>query len=276
MRLSQKGLGLVKSFEGCLQPVGGGIFVPYICPAGVLTIGWGHTNDGGRPFDKSASWSQAECDKALADDMVRYERAVERLVKVSLTQGQFDALVSFCYNCGEGNLGKSTLLRCVNARDFEGAARQFAAWNKGGGKVLRGLTRRRAAEAELFRSDSHPPVFQTTLMSEPMAQRVDAPDDEPDAPEPTAVVPVNASPADQEQQIQDSAERDAEPSSSWLKRHWGKLTSTVTGMFGMGGAALFDWRIVAVLIGSVFVLMIFIIFFMGPGNVRAWVRKQVS
>lgn len=170
MHLSAKGIALVKSFEGCLKPVGGGIFVPYICPAGVLTIGWGHTNDGGRPFDKSARWSQAECDKALSDDMVRYEQAVTRLVKVELTQGQFDALVSFCYNCGEGNLGKSTLLRCVNAGDFEGAARQFAAWNKGGGKVLNGLIRRRAAEAALFRTGSHPGGE-----AEPMAQGVDAP-----------------------------------------------------------------------------------------------------
>ena len=185
MRLSSKGYDLIKSFEGCLKPVGGGMFVPYICPAGVLTIGWGHTNDGGRPFNRSARWSQAECDQALVDDMVRYEKAVDRRVKVQLTQGQYDALVSFTYNCGEGALAKSTLLRLVNARRFNEAARAFAAWNRGGGKVLKGLTRRRAAEAALFLEEDYAVLQEANYVvsvsddDEPMAQRVDYPPEKP-------------------------------------------------------------------------------------------------
>jgi peptidoglycan hydrolase-like protein with peptidoglycan-binding domain len=86
----------------------------------------------------------------LAEDVGRFEAAVNRLVKVPLSQGQFDALVSFSFNVGEGALADSTLLRKLNARDYKGARREFARWNKGGGRVLPGLTRRRAAEAKLF------------------------------------------------------------------------------------------------------------------------------
>ena len=82
--------------------------------------------------------------------MEGFEEAVRRLVKVPLTANQFDALVSFCYNCGEGNLAKSTLLKRVNAGDHDGAATEFHKWNKAGGKVLAGLTRRRASESLLY------------------------------------------------------------------------------------------------------------------------------
>ncbi|MCJ2030709.1 lysozyme [Methylobacterium sp. J-043] len=95
--------------------------------------------------------TQAEADDILARDLVRFEDAVARLVRVPVTQNQFDALVSFAFNLGEGNLGSSTLLKKLNAGDYDGAADQFARWNKAKGKVLTGLTRRRAAEADLFR-----------------------------------------------------------------------------------------------------------------------------
>lgn len=150
MKTSAAGLNLIKHFEGCLKPAGAGKFKPYICPAGVLTIGWGHTNHHGRKFTSSDVWTQAECDAELVSDLRGFEAAVSRLVKVPVTQRQFDALVSFVYNCGEGNLTKSTLLRKVNAKDFAGAAQEFHKWNKGGGKVLPGLVRRRAAESLLF------------------------------------------------------------------------------------------------------------------------------
>ena len=101
MKISDKGLALVKSFEGCLRKTSDGTFEPYVCPAGVLTIGWGHTNAHGRRFDRSARWTQRECDTALTRDMEGFERDVAHLVKVPLNQGQFDALVSFAYNCGE-------------------------------------------------------------------------------------------------------------------------------------------------------------------------------
>jgi lysozyme len=107
---------------------------------------------------------------------------VRRLVKVPLEPHQFDALVSFAYNCGEGNLGKSTLLEKVNGGDFAGAAKEFARWNKGGGKVLAGLTRRRASEALLFQNipdenyDGRPDKVIVPL-GEEMPQGVDAPHD---------------------------------------------------------------------------------------------------
>lgn len=171
LQISGRGEALVKSFEGCLQPIDAAktMFKPYVCPAGVLTIGWGHTNDNGRKFKEGDTWTKGECDAELRADMQRFEKAVKRRVKVALTQSQFDALVSFTYNCGEGNLARSSLLRLVNAKDFEGAANEFAKWNRGGGKELRGLTRRRAAEAELFRSGTQ------TIQAddEEMPQRVD-------------------------------------------------------------------------------------------------------
>ncbi len=129
MKISQRGLNLIKEFEGCLKPIGGGKYVPYICPAGVLTIGWGTTNLDGKKFDKYTVWTKAQCDAALANDMVKYEKAVNRLVKVELNQNQFDAVVSFTYNCGEGALAKSTLLprRSRSIQVVEQGRRQGAA-----------------------------------------------------------------------------------------------------------------------------------------------------
>jgi lysozyme len=149
LHLGKKGTKLVHEFEGCHQKCNTG-FRAYNDPIGVLTIGWGHTNHHGRKFKAGDIWTQTECDAEFASDMERFEAAVKKLVKVPLNQNQFDALVSFSYNCGEGNLKKSTLLRKVNAGDFKGAAAEFSKWNKAGGKVLRGLTRRREAEAKLF------------------------------------------------------------------------------------------------------------------------------
>lgn len=197
METSAAGVNLIKAFENCLKPVGRGKFKPYICPAGVLTIGWGHTNHHGRRFGKNDIWTQAECDEALAEDLAGFEQVVSRRVKVKLSQPQFDALVSFAYNCGEGNLSKSTLLKKVNAGDFEGASREFAKWNKGGGKVLAGLVRRRASEALLFQGladenyDGKADGPKKPI-KEPMPQRVDAPepgaDSEP-SPEPDEAAP---------------------------------------------------------------------------------------
>ena len=188
MRTSQKGLALIKAFEGCLAPAGAGHFKPYVCPAGVLTIGWGHTNHHGRRFDRSTIWTQRECDLALAEDLASFERDVERLVKVPLKQHQFDALVSFAYNCGTGNLAKSTLLKKVNAKDFDGAAREFGKWNKGAGRVLNGLVRRRACEALVFQGladtnfDGRPDKIAPRAKPaeiEPMPQQVDPPQTKP-------------------------------------------------------------------------------------------------
>jgi lysozyme len=175
LNVSPTGLKLIQSFEGCERKLKGkpGRFKAYVDPVGILTIGWGHTNATGRTFDADTVWSQAECDTALREDMAKFEAAVRASVKVELTQCQFDALVSFAYNCGIGNLKSSTLLRKVNRRDFAGAAAEFAKWNRAGGRVLAGLTRRRAAEATLFQGAGSIEVNATE--HGPMAQAVDAP-----------------------------------------------------------------------------------------------------
>lgn len=182
LRLSPKGGALVRSFEGCLHPtdVTKTLFRPYVCPAGVLTVGWGHTNVNGRKFTSRDVWTKGECDAEFRADMRVFEAAVKRRVKVELTQNQFDALVSFTYNCGESNLARSTLLRRVNAGQFDQAADEFAKWNRGGGRVLAGLTRRRAAEAALFREGAHEIVHadyttakQVDGDNDPMPQGVD-------------------------------------------------------------------------------------------------------
>lgn len=160
-KLSPTGAALIKAFEGCHKR-DGNLFKPYVCPGGVLTLGWGHTNHHGRQFDKNARWTRQECDAAFDEDMIDFARQVDAAVKVPLKQHQFDALVSFAYNAGIGNLRSSTLLRKLNAGDAEGAALEFHRWNRSNGKVLPGLVRRRAAEALLFQDiadldfDGHP------------------------------------------------------------------------------------------------------------------------
>jgi lysozyme len=148
-KISADGAALIKTFESCGKR-DGRMFKPYVCPGGVLTIGWGHTNHHGRRFDEAARWTQAECDDAFEEDMAGFEQQVAALVKVPLKQRQFDALVSFTYNVGVGNLKTSTLLRKLNASDYDGAALEFHRWNRSKGKVLPGLVRRRAAEALMF------------------------------------------------------------------------------------------------------------------------------
>jgi lysozyme len=181
LELSPAGANLIKHFEGLKEKIGPDRYQAYKCPAGVLTIGFGHTNHHGRKFKAGDVWSQVDCDMEFLTDMIGFEDAVKRLVKVPLEQHQFDALVSFAYNCGEGNLAKSTLLKKVNAGDFEGAALEFRKWNKGGGKILKGLTRRRASEELLFKNipdenyDGQPDKVIKPL-GEDMPQGVDAAD----------------------------------------------------------------------------------------------------
>lgn len=177
MRLSSKGLDLIKQFEGYHEKQPDGSCKSYPCPAGVYTCGWGCT-EGVGPL---THWSQAEATEALANEMRKHEQAIERMVKVPLSQGQFDALVSLCYNIGAGNVGKSALLKHLNAKDYARAASHFSDFKysrvKGstaklykvpdGTKiVLAGLVTRRAAEATLFLEAA--PI-------EPMAQKVELP-----------------------------------------------------------------------------------------------------
>ena len=136
LKLSAAGANLIKHFESCMKRIGPDRYQAYVCPAGVMTIGWGTTKADKYKFGPSTVWSMADCDEAFLDSMKEYEAAVHRLVTVPLQQWQYDALVSFCYNVGPGNLQKSTLLKKLNAGDYEGAALEFHKWNKGGGKVL--------------------------------------------------------------------------------------------------------------------------------------------
>lgn len=139
MRTSQRGLSLIKSFEGLR-------LLAYRDAVGVWTIGHGAT----RGVKAGMSITKEQAERMLLNDVQRFEPEVERLVQVPLTSNQWDALVSFTYNLGATNLESSTLLRLLNRGDYAGAAGQFPRWNKAGGKVLPGLVRRREAERVLF------------------------------------------------------------------------------------------------------------------------------
>ncbi|KJM30201.1 muraminidase [Enterobacter kobei] len=144
MQTSDKGIALIKQFEGCK-------LTAYQDSVGVWTIGYGWTQPvDGKPIRAGMTIKQETAERLLKTGLVSYESDVFRLVKVGLTQGQFDALVSFTYNLGARSLSTSTLLRKLNAGDYAGAADEFLRWNKAGGKVLNGLTRRREAERDLF------------------------------------------------------------------------------------------------------------------------------
>ncbi|MDS0026035.1 lysozyme [Enterobacter kobei] len=146
MQTSEKGIALIKQFEGCK-------LTAYQDSVGVWTIGYGWTQPvDGKPIRAGMTIKQETAERLLKTGLVSYESDVSRLVKVGMTQGQFDALVSFTYNLGARSLSTSTLLRKLNAGDYAGAADEFLRWNKAGGKVLNGLTRRREAERALFLS----------------------------------------------------------------------------------------------------------------------------
>lgn len=177
--ISRDGVDLVKAFESCLKPAPGrkGFFTTYLCPAGVLTIGWGHTNDHGRAFRAGAVWSQAECDTALAQDLATFEASVSTILKdVPLAQHEYDALVSMSYNIGP--LTRSSIPAKLKAGRKAEVRAVMARWNKGGGRVLPGLTRRREAEADLFEGRIDEAlrtagVVRATAL--PMPQKVDTP-----------------------------------------------------------------------------------------------------
>ena len=146
MQTSEKGIALIKQFEGCK-------LTAYRDSVGVWTIGYGWTQPvDGKPIRAGMTIKQEIAERLLKTGLVSYESDVSRLVKVGLSQGQFDALVSFTYNLGARSLSTSTLLRKLNAGDYAGAADEFLRWNKADGKVLNGLTRRREAERALFLS----------------------------------------------------------------------------------------------------------------------------
>jgi GH24 family phage-related lysozyme (muramidase) len=145
MKTGERGLKLIKEFEGCKLSA-------YQCPAGVWTIGIGSTHYGdGTPVTKNRTLPTEKAAIALlAATIGQYEKAVNA-VGIELTQNEFDALVCLCYNIGAGNFASSTLVKMLKAGDNKAEiAKQFLRWDKSGGKPLAGLTRRRNAEAELF------------------------------------------------------------------------------------------------------------------------------
>ena len=140
MKISQTGIDLIKDFEGFSAE-------SYLCPSQVWTQGYGST--AGITAD-TPSITLAEGEALLKRDLVRFERAVHRLCLVPLTQGQYDALVSFCFNLGAGALQSSTLRRKLMREDYLGAADEFPRWVFAAGRRLTGLVRRREAERTLF------------------------------------------------------------------------------------------------------------------------------
>ena len=158
VKVSDKCIKMIKHHEGVRTK-------PYQCPALLWTVGVGHvidpshaklTLDGRKQVGIPAGWdrvlSNEEVDNILKTDLARFEQGVTRLCPVPLTQGQFDALVSFSFNVGLGNLQRSSIRMKVNRGDMEGAADGFLDWTKAGGKVLKGLVNRRNDERALFMS----------------------------------------------------------------------------------------------------------------------------
>jgi len=139
MQISQEGLALIKKFEGCELEA-------YKCPAGVWTIGYGHTKD----VKEGDKINKDEADYLLQEEMIEYESYIDDMVEVELNQSQYDALCAWVYNLGPSNLGSSTLLKVLNEGKYEEVPQQIKRWNKANGEVLTGLIRRREAEALLF------------------------------------------------------------------------------------------------------------------------------
>lgn len=150
-RVSPEGVALIKRFEGCARLRPDGLVEAYPDPGtggAPWTIGWGATGPGIGP---GTLWTQAQCDARLEEDLARHAAEVARAIGDAPTsQAQFDALVSFHYNTGA--IGRATLTRRHVAGDHAGAAAEFARWKHAGGRVMRGLVRRRAAEAALYAS----------------------------------------------------------------------------------------------------------------------------
>jgi len=158
MKISDNGISVIKEFEGFAGKA-------YKCPAGKITIGWGHTAP---ELTMSDTVTKARAEEILKSDLKWAEDAVNKGVKVPLTQNQFDALVCLVFNIGAGAFAKSTLLKVLNKGDYDAVPTQIARWNKVNGKPSAGLTRRRAAEADLWLKSSDVLPL--------MAQAVDSPD----------------------------------------------------------------------------------------------------
>lgn len=160
MKISEEGLRLIVSFEGYHDEQPDGSCKAYRCPAGVWTCGWGCTAG----VDAHTHWTKLEAEEHFRDELQKFEVAVLRHVKVPLNQNEFDALVSFAYNLGEGTLLKSSILRLLNKEKRLEAADKFRLYNKARDpetrklRVLKGLVSRRAREASLFLKPTQKPI----------------------------------------------------------------------------------------------------------------------
>lgn len=149
MQISERGICLIKQFEGCSLEA-------YPDPAagdGPWTIGYGWTQPvDGKPVTPGMKINKAKAEQLLRQGLVSYEQALNKVIKVPVTQAQFDAMLSLAWNIGTKAFSTSTLLKLLNQKDYAGAAEQFLRWNRAGGKVMPGLVRRRAAERRVFLS----------------------------------------------------------------------------------------------------------------------------
>jgi lysozyme len=169
LRTTKAGLDLIRGFENCHLKA-------YLCPAGVWTIGWGHTSEAGPPkVVPGMTITRQEADKIFAADVDRFENDVARLLKREARPHQFDAMVSLAYNIGIPKFQNSTVLARFNRGDFAGSAAAFGMWTKAKGRELNGLKRRRKAEAAMFRGETSVALANALNFNEPMPQRVDAP-----------------------------------------------------------------------------------------------------
>ena len=132
MQTSENGINLIKKYEGCKLKA-------YYCPSGKLTIGYGHA---GADVYIGQTITKDKAEEFFNNDLKRFEKGVNNLLKVKINQNQFDALVSFSYNCGLGKLKTSTLLKLVNEKKFQEASQQFSRWILSNGKPSNGLKNR--------------------------------------------------------------------------------------------------------------------------------------
>jgi len=139
MRTGDEGIALIRHFEGCRLDA-------YLCPAGVWTIGYGHT----KGVKEGETIDQEAAEAFLIEDLEEFEGYVTEMVEVPLSQSQFDALVSWTFNLGPGNLERSTLLAKLNQGEYTDVPFEIKRWTRVGGVILPGLVKRRNAEAALF------------------------------------------------------------------------------------------------------------------------------
>jgi lysozyme len=169
-KINESGLQLIRSFEGCRLNAYPDPASPLAkemrktaslrakdyqkLPGDPWTVGWGSTGadpfNGGKPIGPGTTWTQEQCDKRNVEHLEEFCAQVVPLLKVDVNDNQFAALVSFAYNVGVNALKKSTLLIHTNAKKWDSAAEEFLKWNKAGGQVMAGLTKRREAEKRLF------------------------------------------------------------------------------------------------------------------------------